>query len=99
VAAQMTWHAEIIMLTLRRYRPGEAYEPRDLFASAATAHILGDSGAYVCGLPNDCTRGAINRADWLDLRHRLCDQCGIEHVESERHGERKSFDTGLAPLP
>lgn len=94
----MTWHAEIIMLTLRRYRPGEAYENRDQFASTATAHILGGSRAYVCGFLNDGTRGAISKADWLDLRRMLRERYGIEHIESERHGERKSFDTGPAPL-
>lgn len=94
----MTWHAEVIMLTLRRFEAGRSYEARDKFASTATAHILGGNRAFICGFLNDGTRGPISRQDWVELRALLREKHGIEKIETERHEERKDYDTGPAPL-
>ena len=94
----MTWHAEVITLTLRRYAPGDSYEGRDKFASVATAQILGGNRAFISGFLSDGSKGPIRRRDWVDLGQLLRDQFGIERIESERHGESWGHDTGPAPL-
>lgn len=94
----MTWHAEPITLTLRRFEPGESYERRSKFAAVATAQILGGKRAYISGFLADGTRAPIHKQDWLDLGLMLHDKFGIQKIESERHAVEKTFDTGHAPL-
>lgn len=94
----MTWHAEPITLTLRRFEDGKSYAARDKFASVATAQLLGGKRAYISGFLADGSRAPISRPDWLDLGLLLRDKYGILKIESERHAVEKSFDTGPAPL-
>jgi hypothetical protein len=94
----MTWHAEVITLTLRRYVDGQSYEARSKFASVATAQLLGGKRAFISGFLNDGTLGPISRQDWADLVTLLRDQFGIERVTSERRSAPREYDTGAAPL-
>lgn len=94
----MTWHAEIITLTLRRYAPGESYEGRDRFASVATAQLMGGTRAYISGFLSDGTKGPIHKRDWVALAALLREQFGIAQIESERHGQDRGYETGPAPL-
>lgn len=94
----MTWHAEIITLTLRRYGPGESHAERDRFASVATAQLMGGTRAYISGFLNDGTKGPIHKRDWIALVALLRERFGIEQVESERHGQDRGYETGPAPL-
>ena len=94
----MSWHAEIITLTLRRFEPGESYAQRDKFAAVATAQILGGKRAYISGFLADGTRAPIRKQDWVDLGLMLREKFGIHKIESERHAVEKTFDTQPAPL-
>ncbi len=94
----MTWHAEVITLTLRRFGPGKSFVDRDKFASVATAQILGGKRAYISGFLDDGSEGPIHRLDWLDLAKLMREKFGVLKIESERHASDKSFDTGPAPL-
>lgn len=94
----MTWHAEVITLTLRRFEGDDSYAERDQFASVATAQILGSKRAFISGFLNDGTRAKISKSDWIDLGVLLRTQFGIEKIETERHTKAKTFDTSPAPL-
>lgn len=94
----MPWESEPITLTLRRLDDGQTTADRDRFASVATAQILGGARAYISGFLNDGTRGPIHRRDWMDLAILLRNKHGVMHIESERHGEDKSYDTGPGEL-
>jgi len=94
----MTWHAEIITLTLRRFSPGDSYAQRDKFAAVATAQILGGKRAYISGFLADGSKAPISKRDWIELGLMLRDKFGIHKIESERHAVEKTFDTGPAPL-
>lgn len=89
----MPWHAEPIVLTLRRYNEGDSYENRDRFASTATAHLLGGGRAFVCAFLNDGSAGRISRHDWLDLAVLLREDYGVRTIEAERHTQPTSFNT------
>lgn len=94
----MPWDAEVTSLTVRRFNIGQSRANRDRFASVATVQILGGTKAYISGFLNDGQRGPIHRDDWIDLARLLRDKYGVRKIESERHGEDKSYDTGPAPL-
>lgn len=94
----MTWHIELIVGHARRYLPGESYEARDKFASIVTVQFMNGRKAYLSGMLNDRSCGPIRPADWLELRDKLRDEFGVEVVSSERHGERRDYDTRPAPL-
>lgn len=94
----MSWHAEVITLTLRRFEPGKSYANRNKFASVATCQILGGKKAFISGFLTDGSKGPINRRDWIELGRLLQRDYGVEKVEAERNGVEKDYDTGPAPL-
>ena len=94
----MTWHAEVITISLRRFEPGQTYANRDPFASVAVAQILGGRRAFISGFLNDGTKAKISKADWLDLGVLMRTQFNVEKIETERHTKAKTFDTAPAPL-
>jgi hypothetical protein len=93
----MTWHAEEITVILRRYEPGKSYKARDRFATVAVAQLLGGGRAFLRGMLNGVA-APLRKADLLELAQLLRDRYGIEHIESERHGEAKVHETVTAPL-
>lgn len=94
----MSWHAEPITLTLRRFEDGCSYANRDKFAAVATAQILGGKRAYISGFLADGTHAPIHKADWLELGYLLRDSYGIRKILTERHMADKEFNTSPAPL-
>lgn len=85
----MTWHAEPIVLILRRYEPGQSYEARDPYASVVVAQLLGGGRAQLSGMLNGAD-APISKADFLELQELLRRQHGVVRIESERGGRART---------
>lgn len=92
----MAWHAKPIVLHLRRFEDGKGYGAR--FASIVTAQLLGEGRAFLCGFLNDGRTAPISREDRHALGVLLRDDYGVRKIETERHHQPKTYDTGPAPL-
>lgn len=93
------WHAQITSLTLRAYEsePEACFSARKPFVAVAQVEFLGDKKAFVHAfLRVDGCR--IGRRGWLALQAFMLTFFGIEHLDSDRHGEDKTYDTAPAPL-
>lgn len=92
------WHFEILAVNARRFVDGQSYASRDPYATILTIQFKNGRECYISGMLNDGTRGPMRGRDWMELRTQLRRVFGVELIESERHGEDKSYDTGPAPL-
>jgi len=93
------WHAQITSITLRAYErePEASFAAREPFVAVAQVEFLGDKRAFVHAfLRVDGCR--IGHRDWLALQVFMQRYFGIEHLDSDRHGEDKTYDTAPAPL-
>ena len=93
------WHAQITSITLRAYErePEASFAARVAYLAVAQVEFLGNKRAFVHAfLRVDGCR--IGHRDWHALQQYMLENFGVEHLDSDRHGEDKTYDTAPAPL-
>lgn len=92
----MSWHAKPITIHLRRFADGKKYGEE--FASIATAQLLEDGHAFVCGFLNDGSEAELTKQDLVEMAQILREKYNVRRISSERRAKLRNYDTGPAPL-
>lgn len=92
----MSWHAKPITIHLRRFADGKKYGEE--FVTIATAQLLEDGHAFVCGFLNDGSEADLTKQDLVEMGQILREKYGVRRVSSERRAKPRNYDTGPAPL-